>query len=84
MRSVEGDWNETVSRNNRKKGDLCRSVDGHVKEPYEMPIAWQTDRRSNYFSPPAYISTVIYINEISLNVTLINQSTPPLIIVPLS
>ena len=49
----------------------CRCLDGHVKESYEMSMALEPGRRSNYFfSSPAHLCTVTYITEISLNVTL--------------
>ena len=48
-------------RNNRKKGIPCRCMDGHVKEPYEMSMAWEPDRRFNFFfNPPAHICAVTY------------------------
>ena len=47
--------------------------DGHVKEPYEMSMAWEPDRRSNFsFGPPAHLCAVTYMTEISLIVTLNN------------
>ena len=55
----------------------CRRLDGHVKEPYEMSMAWEPDRRFYFFSsPPTHLCVVTYIIEIPLNVTLNNQSTP--------
>ena len=37
---------------------------------YEMDMAWEPDRSSNFFySPPALPCAVIYMTEISLNVT---------------
>ena len=55
----------------------CRCLDGHVKEPYEMSMAYEPDRRSNFFfSPHAHLCAVIYIIETSLHVTLSNQSHP--------
>ena len=50
----------------------CRCLDGHVKEPYEMTMAWEPDRSSNFFSPPAHLCVVTYMTEISLIVTLNN------------
>ena len=40
-----------------------------------MPMAWELDRRSNYFffSPLAHLCAVTYVTEISLIVTLNNQ-----------
>ena len=53
----------------------CRCLDGHVKEPYEMNIwRWEPDHRFNFFNPPAHRCAVTYITEISLRVTLTNQS----------
>ena len=57
-----------------KKVARCRCLNGHVKEPYEMSMAWEPDRRFNFFSPPAHLCTVTYVTEISLHVTLGNQS----------
>ena len=54
-----------------KRGIPCRCLDGHVKEPYEMSMALEPDRRFNFFfSPPAHLCAVTYMTEISLNVTL--------------
>ena len=63
-----------VCRNHRIKRVVpCRCLDGHVKEPYEMSMAWEPDRRSNFFfSPPAHLCAVTYMTEISLIVTLNN------------
>ena len=63
-----------VCRNHRIKRVVpCRCLDGHVKEPYEMSMAWEPDRRSNcFFSPPAHLCAVTYMTEISLIVTLSN------------
>ena len=52
-----------------KRGIPCRCLDGNVKEPYEMSMAWEPDRRFNFFNPPAHLCAVIYMTEISLNVT---------------
>ena len=39
-----------------------------------MSMAWEPDRRSNFFfSPPAHLCAVTYMTEISLIVTLNNQ-----------
>ena len=70
-----------------KRGIPCRCLDGHVKEPYEMSMAWEPDRRFNFFfSPPAHICAVTYMTEISLIVTLNNHihSLTHLIVVLLS
>ena len=40
-----------------------------------MLMAWNPDRRSNFFSSPAHLCAVIYITEISLNVMLSKQYT---------
>ena len=57
-----------------KRGIPCRCLDGHVKEPYEMSMAWEPDRRFNFFfGPPAHLCAVTYLTEISLNVTLNNH-----------
>ena len=59
-----------------KRVGLVGCLDGHVKGPYEMSMAWDSNCRSNFFfSPPAHLYAVTYITEISLNVTLSNQST---------
>ena len=51
-----------VCRNHRIKRVVpCRCLDGHVKEPYEMTMAWEPDRRSNFFSPPAHLCAVTYM-----------------------
>ena len=71
---IKGDWNGADSRNNRKKGGLCRCLDGHVKEHYEIPMARKPDPWSNFLSPPAHLCAIPCIAEISLNVTLSNQS----------
>ena len=67
--------NGAVCRNHRIKRVVpCRCMDKHVKEPYEMSMAWEPDRRSNFFfSPPAHLCAVTYMTEISLIVTLNNQ-----------
>ena len=40
-------------------------------------MAWEPDRRSNFFfSPPAHLCAVTYMTEISLIVTLKNQFNP--------
>ena len=69
--------NGAVCRNHRIKRLVpCRCYDWHVKEPYEMSMAWEPDRRSNsFFSPPAHLCAVTYMTEISLIVTLNNQFT---------
>ena len=36
-------------------------------------MAWEPDRRSNFFIPPAHLCAVTYMTEISLIVTLNNQ-----------
>ena len=70
--------NGAVCRNHRIKRLVpCRWEDGHVKEPYEMSMAWEPDRRSNFFSPPAQLCAVTYMTEILLIVTLNNQFTLP-------
>ena len=57
-----------------KRGIPCRCLDGHVKQPYEMSMAWEPDRRFNFFfNPPAHICAVTYMTEISFNVTLNNH-----------
>ena len=40
-----------------------RCLDGHVKEPYEMSMAWELDRGSNFF---LHLCTVTCITEIAL------------------
>ena len=40
-------------------------------------MAWEPDRRSNFFSPPPHLCAVTYMTEISLIVTLNNQFTLP-------
>ena len=50
-------------------------LEGHVKEPYEISMAGEPDRMSIFFSPPSHLCAVIYISEISLNLTLSNHST---------
>ena len=69
--------NGAVCRNHRIKRLVpCRCLDGHVKEPYEMSMAWEPDRRSNFFfNPPAHLCAVTYMTEISLIVTFNNQFT---------
>ena len=57
-----------------KRVVLCLCLDRHVKEPYTMSMAWEPDRRSNFFfSPPAHLCAVTCITEISLIVRLSNQ-----------
>ena len=67
--------NGAVCRNHRIKRVVpCRWLDGHVKEPHEMSMAWEPDRRSNFFfNPPAHLCAVTYMTEISLIVTLNSQ-----------
>ena len=69
--------NGAVCRNHRIKRLVpCQCYDWHVKEPYEMSMAWEPDRRSNsFFSPPAHLCAVTYMTEISLIVTLNNRFT---------
>ena len=63
-----------VSWNNRKRLTPCRCFnDEHIKEPYEISMAWDPERRSNFFSPPAHVCAVTCITEISSIVTLSNQ-----------
>ena len=59
--------NGAVCRNHRIKRVVpCRCLDGHVKEPCEMSMAWEPDRRFNFFfNPPAHLCAVTYITEIS-------------------
>ena len=40
-------------------------------------MAWEPDRRSNFFSPPAHLFAVTYMTEILLIVTFNNQFTLP-------
>ena len=47
----------------------CRCLDGHVKEPYEMSMALGVNL-------PAHLCPFTYITEISLHVTLNNDSFP--------
>ena len=50
-------------------------VVGLAREPYDMSMAWEPDRWSNFFfGPPAHLYMCRHITEISLNVTLNNQS----------
>ena len=66
--------NEAVSRNNRIKGVVpYRCLYGHVKEPYEMSMAWEPDRMSNYVFPPMHLCAVTYTTEILLIETFYNQ-----------
>ena len=41
-----------------------------------MSMAWEPDRRSNFFMPPAHLCAVTYMTEIPLIVTLNNQFNP--------
>ena len=67
-----------VSESPYKKVGPVSVYDGHIKEPYEMSMAWEPDRRSNFFfSPPAHLYAVTYMTEISLIVTLNTQFTSP-------
>ena len=53
---------------------LCRCLDGHVKEPYEMSMTLEPDHRPDFhLSPPAQLCAITYMTEISLHVTLIKQ-----------
>ena len=48
---------------------------GTLKNPTECLWRWKPDCRSSFFfSPPAHLCAVTYINEISLHVTFSNQS----------
>ena len=50
---------------------------GTLKNPTKCLWRWEPDRRSNFFfSPPAHLCAVTYMTEISLIVTLNNQSNP--------
>ena len=35
-----------------KKVAQCQCLDAHVEEPYEMPMTWEPDDRSNFFFSP--------------------------------
>ena len=50
----------------------CRCFDGHVEDLHKMSMAWEPDRRFNFFSLPAQLDecTVTSIIEMSLNMTL--------------
>ena len=41
-----------------KRDIPCRCLDGHVKDPYELSMAWEPDRRFNFFNPPAHLCDV--------------------------
>ena len=58
---VKGDWNGAVFGITVKRLALCRCLDGHVKEPYEMSLAWEPDRKSIFFSPPEHLRVQIYV-----------------------
>ena len=66
-------WGDFSKKKNVKRLAPYSCLDGHVKECYEMYMAWEPDRRFNFFKPPAHISAVNCITEISLIVTLNNQ-----------
>ena len=47
---------------------------GLAREPYDMSMAWEPDRRSNFFfGPPAHLYMCRHITEISLNVKYSKQ-----------
>ena len=51
---------------------------GTVKNPTKCLWRWEPDRRFNFFfNPPVHLYAVTYITEISLHVTLNNQSYSP-------
>ena len=48
--------NWAVSWNNRiKSGATCQCLDWQVKDPYECLWRWESNRRSNFFNPPAHL-----------------------------
>ena len=51
----------------------CRCLDGHDKE-LKCLWRWEPDRRFNFFNPPTHMCAATYLTEISLHVTLNNQS----------
>ena len=64
-----------------ERGIPCRCLDGHLKEPYEMSMAWEPDRRFNFFfNRPAHLCAVTYMTEILLIVTLNNHNHSLIII----
>ena len=65
MRVVKGDWNRTVFVITVKTLVPCRRWDWRDWEPYEMSVACEPDRWSNFFSPPAHLCAVTYITEYS-------------------
>ena len=59
-----------------KRLALSRCLDEHVKDPYKYLWCREPDLRFNIFlSLPAHLCAVTVITEISLHVTLSNQST---------
>ena len=46
-----------------------------LKNPTKCLWCWEPDRRSNFFSPPAHLSAITYMTEISLIVMLNNKHT---------
>ena len=54
----------------------CLCLDGHIKEPKEMSMALDPDRRSNLFSEHAHQCAATCISEISLIETLFGQNEP--------
>ena len=47
---------------------------GTLKNPTNCLWRWELDRRFNFFNPPFHLNAITYITEISLHVTLSNQS----------
>ena len=50
---------------------LC--LDGHAKEPYDISMAWEPDRRSNFFFSHPNLFAVTCLTEMILIVTLNKQ-----------
>ena len=51
----------------------CRCMDGQINEPYDMSMAWEPDRRSNFFSPPVHLVCAVTNTRVIQKVMQIRQ-----------
>ena len=78
MRNVYGVGSPTVGTTSPSVrlhiGDVTYMTEISLHEPLNTnKLKREPDRRSNFFSPPAYLCAVTYMTEISLFVTLNNK-----------
>ena len=71
---VELNWLFNVTINDTIQILRLMFVTGTLKNPTKYLWCWEPDRRFNFFNLPEHLCTVTHITEISLHVTLSNQS----------